>query len=91
MKFNVDKCKVMHFGSRNNTYDFSMDNSVIQVVSEEKDLEVIVNKSLKSSHQCASAVKKANRALSFIARNFEYKSKNIVLPLYKSKEKTLIK
>ena len=84
MKFNIDKCKVIHFGSRNKEYNYSIDNSCLKVVDEERDLEVIVNKNLKSSAQCSKAVKKANKALGFIKRNFEYKSKNIVLPLFKS-------
>ena len=61
-----------------------MDDSVIKVVSEEKDLGVLINKDLKFGKQCAEAVKKANKTLGFIARNFEYKSKNIILPLYKT-------
>ena len=84
MKFNADKCKVIHFGSRNNEYNYVLDDSVIKVVSEEKDLGVLVNKDLKFAKQCAEAVKKANKALGFIARNFEYKSKNIIIPLYKA-------
>lgn len=84
MKFNKDKCKVIHFGSRNNEYDYVIDDSIVKVVSEEKDLGVIINKDLKCAKQCAEAVKKANKALGFIVRNFEYKSKNIILPLYKT-------
>ena len=28
MKFNTDKCKVIHFGIRNNEYDYIIDDSV---------------------------------------------------------------
>ncbi|KAL7630702.1 UNVERIFIED_CONTAM: hypothetical protein RMT77_019088 [Armadillidium vulgare] len=84
MKFNIDKCKVLHFGSRNIEYNYVIDDSDINVVDEEKDLGVLISKDLKFAKQCADPVKKANKALGFIARNFEYKSKNIILPLYKS-------
>ncbi|KAL7637927.1 UNVERIFIED_CONTAM: hypothetical protein RMT77_011540 [Armadillidium vulgare] len=84
MKFNIDKCKVLHFGSRNIEYNYVIDDSDIKVVDEEKDLGVLISKDLKFAKQCADSVKKANKALGFIARNFEYKSKNIILPLYKS-------
>ena len=45
---------------------------------------VVINKELNFSKQCTEAVKKANRALGFIYRSFEFKSKRIIMPLYKS-------
>ena len=39
---------------------------------------------LKFSKQCKEAAAKANRLLGFIKRNFSFKSKNIILPLYTS-------
>ena len=36
------------------------------------------------SSQCATAAKKGNRALGMIKRNFAYKSREVVLKLYKS-------
>ena len=53
-------------------------------VREEKDLGVIVTNTLKFDRQCAESYKTANKVLGFIYRNFEYKSKDIILPLYKS-------
>ena len=84
MEFNFDKCKVIHFGSRNNEHNYTMNNSVLKVVDEEIDLGITVTKNLKFSKQCAKSVKKANKVLGYIARNFEHKSKNIVIPLYKA-------
>ena len=72
MKFNTDKCKVIHFGSRNNEYDYMMDDSIIKVVSEEKDLGVLINKDFKFGKQCTEAVKKANKTLGFIAIETSY-------------------
>src|SRR5215469_15321677 len=84
MNFNADKCKIIHFGSRNEGHNYFIEGSVLQATSEEKDLGVTVDETLKFSKQCAEAVKKANKMLGYIARNFEYKSKNVILPLYKS-------
>jgi len=42
MLFNIEKCKVMHLGYNNPKADYVMDGSVLQCVSEEKDLGVIV-------------------------------------------------
>ena len=45
---------------------------------------VIVNDKLKFNSQCVAASKKANKILEFISRAFDYKSKDIIIPLYKS-------
>ena len=42
MQFNVDKCKMMHFGFNNTRHTNTMNNKELQTVSEEKDLEVII-------------------------------------------------
>ena len=42
MQFNVDKCKMMHFGFNNTRHTYTMNNKELQTVSEEKDLGVII-------------------------------------------------
>src|SRR5215469_9102666 len=84
MNFNADKCKIIHFGSRNEGHNYFIEGSILQATNEEKDLGVTVDNTLKFSKQCAEAVKKANKMLGYMTRNFEYKSKNVILPLYKS-------
>uniref|UniRef100_A0A8C3H706 Reverse transcriptase domain-containing protein n=1 Tax=Chrysemys picta bellii TaxID=8478 RepID=A0A8C3H706_CHRPI len=84
MKFNVDKCKVMHIGKNNSNYTYNMMGANLATTSQEKDLGVIVDSSLKMSTQCAEAVKKANRMLGIIKKGIENKTENILLPLYKS-------
>src|SRR5215469_7409943 len=84
MNFNADKCKIIYFGSRNKGHNYSMEGFILQSASEEKDFWVTVDKTLKFSKQCAEADKKANKMLGYIARNFEYKSKNVILPFSKS-------
>jgi len=42
MKFNIGKCKVMHFGGKNSEAEYNMDNIKLEVISEEKDLGVII-------------------------------------------------
>ena len=61
-----------------------MDGVSLEMVSNQKDLGVVVNNKLKFDGQCIAASKTANKILGFISRSFEYKSKDIVLPLYKS-------
>jgi hypothetical protein len=56
----------------------------LKETTEEKDLGIWIHKSLKVTTQCAAAVKKANRVLGMIKRNFAYRNRNVILKLYKS-------
>jgi len=60
MLFNVKKCKVMHLdkGYNNPKADYVMDGSVLQSVSEDNDLGVIVSDDFKWEKQCCEAMKK---------------------------------
>ncbi|CAM4478002.1 unnamed protein product [Lepidochelys kempii] len=84
MKFNVDKCKVMHIGKHNPNYTYTMMGSKLAVTTQERDLGVIVDSSLKTSTQCAAAVKRANTMLGIIKEGIDNRTENIMLPLYKS-------
>uniref|UniRef100_A0A3B3RE61 Reverse transcriptase domain-containing protein n=1 Tax=Paramormyrops kingsleyae TaxID=1676925 RepID=A0A3B3RE61_9TELE len=68
MKFNIDKCKVLHVGSRNIKYRYFMGPTEIKVADYEKDLGVYVDASMSHSRQCGEAIKKANRMLGYISR-----------------------
>jgi len=59
-----------------------MDNQYLQEVSDEKDWGITSD--LKSAAQVVEACKKANRALGMISRTIKYKSKSVLLSLYKS-------
>jgi len=61
-----------------------MSGSKLESVNEEKDLGVIVSADLKWDKYCTAAVSKANRILGMIKRNFTDRSKEAIIPLYKS-------
>jgi len=84
MEFNVEKCTVMHVGHRNRMHNYTMGAVNIETTQEEKDLGVYIKNDLKQEKQSKHSIKKANMVLSLISRNFEYKSKEIIIPLYKS-------
>ena len=84
LSFNLDKCKVMHIGSKNKEQRYVMNGKDLKAVLEEKDLGVIVTTDFKVGRQCAEAAKKGNRILGMINRTFSCKSKVIVKQLYKS-------
>ncbi|KAF2352887.1 Reverse transcriptase domain [Trinorchestia longiramus] len=84
MSFNIEKCSVMHVGANNRHFQHMMYNIPIETAQQQRDLGVIVTENLKHDKQVEKSVKNACRILGFIARNFEYKSKNLILPLYKA-------
>jgi len=87
MLFNVEKCKVMHF-VYNNPVNISkfceMDGIDLECVSNEKDLGVIISANLKWEKQCKGVVINANKILGMIKWNFSHRTKETILPLYKS-------
>ena len=68
MLFNVEKCKVMHFGYNNPHADYDMQGIYLESVFEEKDLGVTMSNDLKWEKQCSEVVKKI---LGMIKRNFK--------------------
>jgi len=56
----------------------------LECVSEEKYLGVIISEDLKWQKQCSEAVRKANRMLGMIKRNFIDRSQETIILLYKS-------
>ena len=83
MSFNVDKCSVMHIGHNNMQSNYNMSNQQLPRTVQQQDLGIIT-KDLKWQKETEKSCKTANRVLLFIARNFRYKNKELILPLYKS-------
>ena len=84
MVFNVEKCKVLHVGRRNSKYVYKMGDAILSEVKEEKDLGVWIGNDLKPASQCERAAKAANSILGLITRCFHYRTKDILVPLYKT-------
>ena len=70
MKFNLEKCCILHFGFNNQKFQYTMNGAVLQSESQQKDLGIIITDSCKPSDQCAAAAKKANQVLGRINRAF---------------------
>ena len=84
MLFNVDKCKVMHFGKHSAHYDYTLNNKSLVKVTEERDLGIVISGDLKVSQQCSQAYSKASKLLGVLNRSIVYKSKDTMLKLYKN-------
>ena len=82
MSFNKAKCHVMHFGRKNNRYQYKMGDSVLEPSSQEKDLGVLVSDNLRPAAQCAAAAKKANQVLGQLSRSVSYRDRETFLSLY---------
>ena len=84
MQFNIEKCKVMHFGDNNQCLTYTMGRSKLTMTESEKVLGVVIYTTLKSGTHIASCVKKVNQMLLMIQRTIIYKNKKIRLLMYKS-------
>uniref|UniRef100_A0A803K0K4 Reverse transcriptase domain-containing protein n=1 Tax=Xenopus tropicalis TaxID=8364 RepID=A0A803K0K4_XENTR len=66
MRFNVDKCKVMHLGCNNMQALYTLNGTALGKSIMEKDLGVLVDNKLGCSKQCQAAGARANWVLSCI-------------------------
>ena len=82
MKYNESKCKVLHIGSNNPKFNYSMNGVWLGDSKVEKDLGVYVDDKLKFSKQCLEARNRANKMLGFISRNVGHRSKEVIKTLY---------
>uniref|UniRef100_A0A803K0Z9 Reverse transcriptase domain-containing protein n=1 Tax=Xenopus tropicalis TaxID=8364 RepID=A0A803K0Z9_XENTR len=69
MRFNVDKCKVMHLGCKNMQAPYTLNGTALGKSIMEKDLGVLVDNKLGCSKQCQAAA--ANKVLSCIKRGID--------------------
>lgn len=83
MQFNIDKCKVMHIGRTNPTHKYYMGGVELTTVEKEKDIGVLMHRTIKPSLQCAESARLANVILGQIARSFHYRDRFTFLNLYK--------
>ena len=83
MNFNIDKCARMHVGHNNIQHNYTMANQQLITTEEQRDLGITITRDLKWQKQTEKSCKTANRVLGFIAPNFNYKSTELMLPLYK--------
>jgi hypothetical protein len=82
MVFNTEKCKIMHFGSGNPEFNYTMSGCTLSSVEEERDIGVLINKDLKPSRQCEVAVNRAKMVLGQLTRSFHFRDRNVFLRLF---------
>ncbi|CAM5130106.1 unnamed protein product [Eretmochelys imbricata] len=77
IKFNSEKCKVMHLGISNKNFSYKLGTHHLEV-TEEKDLGILVDHRITMSRQCDMVVKK----LMWNASCED--DKEVLVPLYKA-------
>ncbi len=80
MPFNVNKCHILHVGTRNQNLimRWTALNSI--ACNESKILAFRLGQTLKSPGNARMPI--PNRMLGFINRNFSFENKEIILPVY---------
>ena len=68
MQFNVDKCKVMHYGKDNIGFKYNICGQELESMMLERDLGVHISSDLKVGSQCKEAYCKASQILGLISR-----------------------
>jgi hypothetical protein len=84
MKFNTDKCKVMHLGRNNTASQYVLNDESLKESESERDLGVIIDKNLKFSDHCNKVANTANVTLGMIKRTITCRSKSVITRLYKA-------
>ncbi|XP_071951960.1 uncharacterized protein [Antedon mediterranea] len=84
LEFSKSKCKVMHIGNRNPKHTYSIDGTVLDTTSAEKDLGVYVTSDFKVSTQVSKVAAKANSIVGRIRKSFTYMDKQMFMSLYTS-------
>ena len=70
-------------GKNNENRDYRMQGVILEHVTQEKDLGLVIDTGGKQVAQCQAAIGKANQVLGCIRRKIIYKSKEVVLTLYR--------
>ena len=94
LHFNNSKCQILHIGSNNPKYEYfigqDQTRTTLATTTLEKDLGVLVDNDLNFEDHIDYAIKKASSKKAQILRNFTYRSKKVLVPLFKTLVRPII-
>lgn len=86
IRFNSDKCKILHLGAKNPKYKYHIkQGDTISELTEttcEKDLGIFVDPRLNFNEHMSTKVKQARRLSGMMMRNISTKHVSIMVPLF---------
>ena len=84
LPFNVGKCKCMHYGPNNPEHSYTLYGTDINTCTQEKDLGVTFDPSLKFKIHIQNVINKGNQILALIRKNFMFMDRDTLVQLYKA-------
>ena len=88
LNFNQAKCKILHIGENNPKYQYFIgegtNRRVIEITTLEKDLGILVDNNINFEDYIDYIIKRASTKKAQILRNFSYRSKKVLVPLFKT-------
>lgn len=72
LSFNVEECKVMHLGQRNQQPVYSLNNTPLEMITQKRDLDIIMTVNLIPSAHVSKIAAKANSRIGLMRRNFTF-------------------
>ena len=89
LKFNIDKCKILHIGNTNPRQEYTMNSVPLNTVENEKDIGIIFDSKLNFDMHISQCSADARKILGMISRSFKYLDKDslrtIITSLIRSK------
>ena len=95
LNFNTGKCSVLHVGRYNKKENYTMktDDTTRQTLKKteaERDLGVMVDSELKFCEHVEMTVRKANQIAGLLMKTITYKSRDVMVPLFKSLVRSIL-
>ncbi len=85
LRFNPQKCKVMHLQHNDNPLNvYSFNDVILETIEEEKDLGVLTSSSLNWTEQIKACISKANKMIAWVTRNLILRDKRVMINVYKT-------
>ena len=82
LKFNISKCKHLHFGPAHHHGFYYINGTPIDTVTSPNDLGILFDDKLKFHDHAAKVTTKANRILGMIKKSFEYLDSSMLSKLF---------